>query len=95
MAQKLPLRAFPDKPRGLTIGAELNRGAWGIVYEGEWERCPVAVKGIHRLLQQEGGRKMRKKLFEDFQEECMRLQKLSHPHVVGKRNLRNRALALR
>ena len=78
---------FPDKPKTLIIGAELNRGAWGAVYNGELQTRPVAVKRIHELLHQGGGEEERRKLFADFREECKKLQSLSHPHVVGKWNL--------
>ena len=84
MAQRHAPLAFPDRPRNLKIGDELNKGAWGVVYNGELEGRPVAVKGIHELLQQGGSEEGRKKLFEDFREECKKLQALSHPHVVGK-----------
>ena len=87
MAQKSSSLAFPDKPRSLKIGDELNRGAWGTVYNGELEGRPVAVKQIHELLHLGGGEEERRKLFEDFREECKKLQSLSHPHVVGKWNL--------
>ena len=86
MAQKATSLTFPDKPRSLKIGAELNRGAWGTVYNGELEGRPVAVKQIHELLHQGGGEEERRKLFQDFREECKKLQSLSHPHVVGKWN---------
>ena len=79
---------FPDKPRNLKIGDELNRGAWGAVYCGDLEGRSVAVKRVHELLHQGGGEKERRKLFEDFREECKKLQSLSHPHIVGKWNLR-------
>ena len=88
MAQKPTSLAFPDKPRNLKIGDELNRGAWGIVYNGELEGRPVAVKQIHELLHLGGGEEERRKLFEDFREECKKLQSLSHPHVVGEWNLK-------
>ena len=79
---------FPKKPPNLKIGAELNRGAWGIVYNGDLAGRPVAVKRIHELLQQGVGEEERRKLFEDFQEESKRLQALNHPHIVGKQNMR-------
>ena len=83
-----PTFVFPNKPRNLNIGPELNRGAWGVVYNGDLEGRPVAVKRIHEMLQQGGGEEERRKLFEDFQEESKRLQALDHPHIVGKQNLR-------
>ena len=87
MAQKPTSLTFPDKPRNLTIGTELNRGAWGAVYNGELEGRPVAVKRIHELLHQGGGDEERRQLFEDFRGECKKLQSLNHPHVVGEWNL--------
>ena len=87
MSQMLTPLTFPNHPRNLTIEDELNRGAWGAVYNGDLEGRPVAVKRIHELLHQEGGEEERRKLFEDFREECKKLQSLSHPHVVGKWNV--------
>ena len=84
MAQRHISLTFPEKPRNLKIGAELNRGAWGAVYNGQLEGSNVAVKRIHELLRQGGGEEERRKLFEDFREECKKLQSLRHPHVVGK-----------
>ena len=74
---------FPDRPRNLKIGDELNRGAWGTVYNGELEGHPVAVKRIHELLHLGGSEEERRQYFGDFREECRRLQALSHLHVVG------------
>ena len=84
MAQRTAPLTFPDKPRNLKIGDELNRGAWGAVYNGDLDGRPVAVKRIHELLHQGGGEEERRKLFESFREECKKLQSLIHPHVVGK-----------
>ena len=89
MAQTPTSLTFPDKPRNLKIGAELNRGAWGTVYNGQLEGRTVAVKQIHELLHQGGGEEERRKLFEDFREECKKLQSLSHPHVVGEWKMRH------
>ena len=87
MAQRPALLTFPNKPINLKIEHELNRGAWGAVYNGDLEGRPIAVKRIHELLHQGGGEEERRKLFEDFREECKKLQSLSHQHVVGKCNL--------
>ena len=86
MALRHTSLTFPDKPKNLKLGAELNRGAWGVVYNGELEGRPVAVKQIHELLRQAGGEEERSKPFEEFREECKKLQSLSHPHVVGEWN---------
>ena len=83
MAQKPAPPTLADKPKNLKIGDELNRGAWGVVYNGDLDGRAVAVKRIHELLHQGGGEEERRKLFEDFREECKNLQSLSHPHVVG------------
>ena len=84
MAQKPATPTLPNKPPDLKIGDELNRGAWGVVYNGDLGGRSVAVKRIHELLQQNVGEEQRRKLFVDFGEECKRLQTLDHPHVVGK-----------
>jgi len=84
MAQRHAPLTFPDRPRNLKIGDELGRGAWGVVYNGEFEGRPVAVKRIHELLHQEGSEEEHRKVLGDFREECKKLQAFSHPHVVGK-----------
>ena len=84
MAQVAAPPTLPNKPANLKVGDKLNRGAWGAVYNGELEGRPVAVKRIHELLHQGRSEEERRKVFEDFREECEKLQALSHPHVVGK-----------
>ena len=84
MAQVASPPTLLNKPANLKVGDELNRGAWGAVYSGKLERRPVAVKRIHELLHQGGGEEELRKVFEDFREECEKLQALSHPYVVGK-----------
>lgn len=83
MAQKPATPTFPNKPSNLKIGLELYRGAWGVVYSGDLGGRSVAVKRIHDLLQQDVGEEERRQLFDDFREECKRLQALDHLHVVG------------
>ena len=75
---------LPNKLANLKVRSELNRGAWGAVYNGELEGRPVAVKRIHELLHQGRSEEERRKVFEDFREEYKYLQTLSHPHIVGK-----------
>ena len=84
MAQIGAPPTLPNKPPNLRVGDELNRGAWGGVYNGKLERRPVAVKRIHELLHQGHDEEELRKEFEDFREECEKLQALSHPHVFGK-----------
>lgn len=77
--------SFPDSPRGLAIGTEINRGAWGVVYEGDLDGHPVAVKNIHKLLRQVGKEEL-ERLLGNFRGECSKLQALKHPHIVGKKS---------
>ena len=76
-------RSFPDSPSNLIVRSEINRGAWGVVYDGELDGDPVAVKNIHDLLRQVGEEEL-KRLLANFREECHRLQALKHPHIVGR-----------
>ena len=71
---------FPPKPATLTIGKEINRGAWGTVYEGELSGQPVAVKKVHEsLLEAEG---TEESLIQSFHRECQLLEKANHPNIV-------------
>ena len=74
---------FPAKPTNLRVGSEINRGAWGVVYEGDLDGRPVAIKNIHELLRQVGKKEL-ERLLGNFREECARLKKLIHPNIVGK-----------
>ena len=75
--------AFPAKPPNLRVGSAINGGAWGVIYEGDLDGRPVAVKSIHKLLRQEGNEGL-DRLLDKFREECARLQALVHPNIVGK-----------
>ena len=76
--ERLPL---PIKPPNLEFLAELNRGAFGVVYEGVFDGHTVAVKVLHKALwdSTDGG----DKALHNFCEECGRLKELDHPHVIS------------
>ena len=77
LIDKLPL---PRIPPSLKIGREIDRGAWGVVYEGKLSGELVAVKKIHQLLKDaEGGDDTLRSFFE----ECERLKAVDHPHVIS------------
>ena len=69
------------KPASLTIGNKLNKGAWGIVYDGVLGRRPVAVKAVHEGLFKdvEGG----DDVVRNFCTECDRLEALEASHVIS------------
>lgn len=65
------------------IEDELNRGSFGVVYEGVFAAQQVAVKGVHKLLlEAEGG----ENALHSFCEECKRLKNVEHPHVISEWN---------
>lgn len=84
MAKTSVAPTLPNKQSNLKIRNERNSGAWGVVYNRTMDRRTVAVKKIHELLQYGVKEEERRKVFNDFREECKRLQALSHPHVVGR-----------
>ena len=74
---------LPIKPPNLMIEDELNRGAFGVVYEGVLAGQQVAVKGVHKLLlEAEGG----ENALHSFCEECKRIKNVEHPHVISEWN---------
>ena len=77
LIERLPLT---NKPTNLRIGRELNRGAYGVVYEGTLASQQIAVKVVHKLLMEaEGG----ENALRSFCQECERLKELEHPHVIS------------
>ena len=77
-------RHFPPKPPFLKIGKEINRGSYGAVYEGRLglEGRSVAVKRLHRILQESSHDERTTALFDKFKKECILLEKAENDHVV-------------
>ena len=77
--ESLPM---PNKPNNLKIGPEISRGSWGTVYDGTFDRHPVAVKAIHPLLTTEcqGGGQV---TVSKFYEECHKLKYLEHDNLIS------------
>ena len=73
---------FAPKPPFLKIGKEINRGSYGTVYEAELNGRPVAVKKLHKILQEASRNERTTALFENFEKECSLLEKADHVHVV-------------
>ena len=65
----------------LMVGNELNRGAWGIVYDGVLGRRPVAVKAIHEELFK--GVMNGDNAVRNFCTECDRLEAMEDNHVIS------------
>ena len=67
----------------LTIGGEINRGAYGTVYEGKLNGKQVAVKRLHNLLLEgEHDSESTESVCQQFLQPAHLLQQLSHPHIV-------------
>ena len=63
---------------------EINRGAFGVVYKGQFGGRPVAVKRVHRLLLANvSNDEDLAKLVGGFIEEGRTLASINHPHIVG------------
>ena len=82
MAQPLAklIEQLPSVPSKLKIGREIDRGAWGTVYEGKLSGQPVAVKKVHQLLAEGAEGEM---ALRSFFEECKRMKDLDHPNVIS------------
>uniref|UniRef100_A0A7S1SQC5 Protein kinase domain-containing protein n=1 Tax=Tetraselmis chuii TaxID=63592 RepID=A0A7S1SQC5_9CHLO len=59
----------------IDLGDQISGGGFSVVYRGYWLRTPVAIK---RWFDPE----MTDKLLQEFREEVMTLQELSHPNIV-------------
>ena len=75
-------RHFAPKPPFLKIRKEINRGSYGTVHEGELDGRPVAVKKLHKILQEASHNERTTVLFDNFKKECSLLAKAYHVHVV-------------
>ena len=75
-------RHFPPKPPLLKVGKEINRGAYGTVYEGEINGKHVAVKKLHRVLLESSLQQGATTILDNFKKECALLEKADNVHVV-------------
>ena len=71
---------FPPKPATLTIGREVNRGAWGNVFEGELNGQSVTLKKVCKLFLE--AEETEESLIRCFHRECQVLEKANHPNIV-------------
>ena len=65
-------------PNSLKLGREIGTGAFFVVYEGELNGNPVAIKQLHPLRVAEYGQHFR----DIVRRVGLLLKKLSHPHIV-------------
>ena len=75
----------PPRPDELTVGDEISRGAYGVVYRGTLGTRPVAIKKIHQLLldyAKERGEEMEGLCLKEFRDECELLEAAKHANVV-------------
>ena len=75
------IERLPSIPHKLKIGREIDRGAWGVVYEGKFDGQQVAVKKMHQMLVEGSGDS--ETALRSFFEECKRLRDLDHPNVIS------------
>ena len=64
------------------IGKEIGRGAYGRVFEVNYEGTLCAVKEVHALLLQYAQGEDLEKIKDDFLSECQVWSTLRHPCVV-------------
>ena len=77
-------RSFAPRPDALTVGDEISRGAYGVVYRGTLGRRPVAIKKIHQLLL-DYAKERREELegiLKRFRDECELMEAAKHSNVV-------------
>ena len=75
---------FFARPDALTVGDELSRGAYGVVYRGTLGKSPVAIKKIHQLLL-DCAKERREELegiLKRFRDECELMEAAKHANVV-------------
>ena len=75
---------FAPSPDALTVGDEISRGAYGVVYRGTLGTRPVAIKKIHQLLL-DCAKERREELegiLKGFRDECELMEAAKHSNVV-------------
>ena len=77
-------RIFAPRPDALTVGDEISRGAYGVVYRGTLGRRPVAIKKIHQLLLDCAKERTEELegILKRFRDECELLEAAKHANVV-------------
>ena len=63
-------------------GKEIGRGAYGRVFEVDYEGTLCAAKELHALLLQYSQGDNLRKIIDDFLHECQIWSTLRHPYVV-------------
>ena len=64
------------------VGEEIGRGAYGRVFEVEYQGTSCAAKEVHELLLQYSQGEDRRKIVADFIHECQIWSTIRHPHIV-------------
>ena len=77
LIERLPL---PLVPPNLKIGREIDRGAWGVVHQGQFEGTSIAVKKIHDTIMSDYNGDI---AVRNFFRECEKLKTVDHPHVIS------------
>jgi serine/threonine protein kinase len=79
------LQGLDPLPANFTIERrEINRGAFSVVYKGQFGGRPVAVKRMHQLLLANvSNDEDLAKFVGDFVDEGRTLASITHPHIVG------------
>lgn len=77
LIERLPL---PTVPPNLKIDHEIGRGSYGTIHVGELDGKPVAVKMLHKLLEDS---MYGDSFVRNFVRECEILKAINHPNVIS------------
>ena len=75
----LQMAALVPKIKELKGGEEIGRGAYGIIFKGEWQGSPCAIKEVHEIFTTTIERQRTR---DNFQRECEQSIRLRHPNII-------------
>ena len=78
------MAALVPKIKELKTGEEIGRGADGVIFKGEWQGSPCAIKKVHEIFTRTNiiSENERQRTRDNFQKECEQSIRLRHPNII-------------
>ena len=78
------MAALVPKIKELKTGEVIGRGSYGVIFKGEWQGSPCAIKEVHQIFTSTNviSENERQRTRDNFQKECERSIRLRHPNII-------------